>query len=613
MSRLAGVFEQRSWLARVWSGGNSQSQIVGTAFAVDNQHLLTCAHVVMGAGVNGPGQQVSVDFPLLGKRSRALVIEDGWRPVPRDGDSQSAGDVAVLRLDDASLALDPLPLRRRESYKGLSFSSYGFPISNPESDAAHGRLGLRVGQDWVRLEADSAAVVEPGFSGAPVWADDLGGAVAMILTRKQGDGRIAYAMPLGVIAGFSSIVAAALSGPADPLAWLDRIPSNLAADVLSFSSVIEERTQDFVGREFVFAALDRRLNDPKFPAGYILIRGEPGIGKSAIMAQIARTHGYAHHFNIARDNVRSPELFLRNACAQLITRYELPRDNLPSGAGESPEALKTLLAEAVERSSERGEQRVVLLVDALDEAEEPARGVNRLFLPGRLPPGCYVIATIRDRVDPHLDSEQRADDIVLEEKTSDNERDVRKYIGTFVERHRDVMKIRLAQWQATEEKFIGMVWDKSEGNFMYLRHVLPEIVRPERSEQFLGKMDELPSGLFNYYSRHWNLMRDRDLARFRRLQRPILCVLAKARQAVAAGIVAEWINESGSFQHVETDEVEDVLAEWAEFLHEEPGDPPRLRLYHNTFLEFLEREVKLDRYARAIATAMAGKVEWDAQ
>ncbi len=592
------------------SGLVDQSQIVGTAFAIDNRHLLTCAHVVNGAGVSAPGGEVALDFPVLGETCRALVIEEGWQPMPCEGEAQSVGDVALLQLQDPTHVLDPLPLRKRESYKGLSFSSYGFPVSSPESDAAHGRLGLRVGRDWVRLEADSAAVVEPGFSGAPVWVDDLEGAVAMILTRKQGDGRTAYAMPLATIASFSPIVAAALSGSGNPLGWMDRVPSPLATDVISFSSIIEERTQDFVGREFVFSALEERLSDPRFSAGYILIRGEPGIGKSAIMAQLAKTRGYAHHFNIARDNLRSPELFLRNVCAQLITRYELPMEQLPAGASEGPETLKLLLTEAMMRSAALNEERVVLLVDALDEADEPGREVNRLFLPGQLPEGCYVIATIRDRVDPHIDCERKAEDIVLEDKAADNECDVRKYIGNFVAKHPDVVNGRLAEWQKTPDEFTQLVWEKSEGNFMYLRHVLPEMIRPDRSGPFLSGPDQLPSGLFQYYSRHWRAMRDQDPARFRRLQRPILCVLAKARQAVSAEVVAEWINESGDFQRVEVEEVEDVLAEWAEFLHEEPGDPPRLRLYHNTFLEFLEKEVKLDRYARAIATAMAGKVDW---
>ena len=613
MSRLAALFEARSWLARVRAGAHPRGEIVGAAFAIDSLHLLTCAHVVTAAGASGPGQHVFVDFPLNGRGSRAQVIDDGWRPEPAGDDPQSAGDVAVLRLEDATLMPEPLPLRRRASYKGLSFSSYGFPATNPESDAAHGQLGLRVGQEWVRLEAQSEAMVEPGFSGAAVWADDLEGAVGMILTRKKGDGRIAYAIPLSMVASFSSIVAAALSRREEPLAWLDRIPPRIAPYVLSFSSLIEERTQNFTGREFVFEAVDQRLNDPGFPAGYILIRGEPGIGKSALMAELAKTRGFVHHFNVARDNVCSPELFLRNACAQLIARYELPRPDLPGGCDASAEPLKNLLSEAAARLGERGEERVVVLVDALDEAEEPKPGINRLFLPGRLPRSCYIIATVRRGVDAHLDIDQKAEDIVLQEKDENNERDVRRYTANFVEQWRDIMKARLEQWRATPEAFENMVWTRSEGNFMYLRFVLPEIVRPKGSVEYLNRMDQLPEGLFTYYSRHWKMMRDRDPARFRRLQRPILCVLAKAREAVPAETVAEWINESGGFEHVDPSEVEELFVEWAQFLHEEPGDPPRLRLYHNTFLEFLEREVKLDRYGRAIAAALDKKVDWDAR
>ena len=55
-------------------------------------------------------------------------------------------------------------------------------------------------------------------------------------------------------------------------------------------------------------------------------------------------------------------------------------------------SLVRVLGEAAKKDS----SPVVILVDALDEAEPPpAKGVNKLTLPGRLPDGCYVVATNR--------------------------------------------------------------------------------------------------------------------------------------------------------------------------------------------------------------------------
>ena len=49
---------------------------------------------------------------------------------------------------------------------------------------------------------------------------------------------------------------------------------------LNFSAIIAERTRDFTGRAWVFAAIDRWLADPDAPR-FFVVTGEPGIGKTA--------------------------------------------------------------------------------------------------------------------------------------------------------------------------------------------------------------------------------------------------------------------------------------------------------------------------------------------
>jgi hypothetical protein len=68
MSPDALEFEKRFWLARVWADGESRSKLIGTAFAISRNYLLTCGHVVAEAGGTGPGGRVYVDFPLVGTR-----------------------------------------------------------------------------------------------------------------------------------------------------------------------------------------------------------------------------------------------------------------------------------------------------------------------------------------------------------------------------------------------------------------------------------------------------------------------------------------------------------------------------------------------------------------
>src|SRR6185295_12669186 len=115
--------------------------------------------------------------------------------------------------------------------------------------------------------------------------------------------------------------------------------------IQEFRNLITERVRSFVGREFVRRAVNDLLSSPTFPSGYVLIRGEPGIGKTALMCALANEGGYLHHFNIAPQNIRSSRAFLENISAQLVVRYGLDHPTLPPSAGEDSAFLSQLLAE----------------------------------------------------------------------------------------------------------------------------------------------------------------------------------------------------------------------------------------------------------------------------
>ena len=57
--------------------------------------------------------------------------------------------------------------------------------------------------------------------------------------------------------------------------------------IINFDTLIAEKTNGFVGRQFVFDALDAFLSEEK--SGYFVIWGEPGIGKTALMGQLVKT------------------------------------------------------------------------------------------------------------------------------------------------------------------------------------------------------------------------------------------------------------------------------------------------------------------------------------
>jgi hypothetical protein len=152
-------------------------------------------------------------------------------------------------------------------------------------------------------------------------------------------------------------------------------PPGLASDLLDFRGLIDDKTTGFVGREWLFAALDAALAE--LPSGYLVVEGEPGIGKTALIAQLAKSRGWVHHFVSAT----APRPYFPNLCAQLVLRYGLAHDRIPAADAET---LGALLEEAVEAA---GDEPVVILLDALDEAGGDLR------LPTQLPRGAFVIAT----------------------------------------------------------------------------------------------------------------------------------------------------------------------------------------------------------------------------
>ncbi len=88
--------------------------------------------------------------------------------------------------------------------------------------------------------------------------------------------------------------------------------------VYDYSNLVEEKTRDFVGREFIFAELETFLktND----RGYFVVIGEPGIGKTSLAAYLIRKHDYIHHFIGAFSGMNRIEHFMQNICRQLIEK-----------------------------------------------------------------------------------------------------------------------------------------------------------------------------------------------------------------------------------------------------------------------------------------------------
>ena len=130
-----------------------------------------------------------------------------------------------------------------------------------------------------------------------------------------------------------------------------------------FQGLIEDKTKEFVGRQYVFKEIANFL--VKHPKGYFIIEGDPGIGKSAILAEYVRLTGCVVHFNVQGQYETAEEL-LKTLCTELLNRYQLTSKTLPADSKQYGAFLDRLLAETA--NNRKGKQ-VVIAIDALDEVD----------------------------------------------------------------------------------------------------------------------------------------------------------------------------------------------------------------------------------------------------
>jgi len=353
------------------------------------------------------------------------------------------------------------------------------------------------------------------------------------------------------------------------------VPAEIRGGILDFGRFITEKTDGFVGRGWLFDRIETFFD--QHSGGYFLLRGDPGIGKSALAAELVRRRGYFHHFNIRAEGINRAEDFLANVCAQLIAAYGLPHSYLPPEATRDGQFLKKLLEEVATRHP--GE-KLVLVVDALDEAVKLREGVNPVYLPVTVPDGVYVVATARRGT--HLRVDCELDELEIEQDDEGNLADVQAFVESWLERPgiRDYLEAQ----ELDDDTFVTEMVDKSQGNFMYLRYVLPEIAR----RTYEGRdFADLPKGLEKYYEDHWRRMRARDEKDWFDRQLPVLVVLAVVKEPVSVDLIAD-------FSGVDRRRIRAVLAGWDPFLYaaEVEGDDgerqKRYRLYHASFQEFIE-------------------------
>ena len=182
-----------SSVARIYS---KSGEVIGAGFLVATKHIITCAHVVAEAlGIERetsemPVAEISLDFPRVtpGHKLTANVIF--WRPIHPNPSTleEFEEDIAILELRNLPpQAVRPVRLVTSEKLWGHPFRVLGFPEGQSNGVWASGLLREVIASGWVQLEdvKEPGYALQPGFSGAPVWDDELQGVAGMAVAAEM--------------------------------------------------------------------------------------------------------------------------------------------------------------------------------------------------------------------------------------------------------------------------------------------------------------------------------------------------------------------------------------------------------------------------------------------
>ena len=380
---------------------------------------------------------------------------------------------------------------------------------------------------------------------------------------------------------------------------IGRSTRNLSPELRFFlndqTRLVAGASRGFVGRQLVLEQVRAFVEGDE--DGYCFISAKLGVGKTALMAHlVADQPGYARHFNVLSERVCTAEQFLNNVCAQLIGAYRLDPGLFPKTGDASTDLLRRLLEKSA--ATARG-AKVVVVIDALDEAMTGARlpGVNPLALPRSLPVGCRFIVTVRDGTEgwePDLDAGCAARKLCIDVDSGENMDDARAYVCSRLA-SRGIASYLRTQKVAGEE-FTDEVAARSEGYFVYLRHVLDQY---DTGGDLAGReLAELPAGLTAYYDDQYERMRAGTPQRqWEKIRLPVLIQLAIAGQPLTLYQLA-----AGAGQR-EATPVMSAIEQWRPFLVETDAPwnghrVPAYRLFHESFREFLGRK---HRHAAEVA------------
>ncbi|MBS9386158.1 MAG: ATP-binding protein [Dolichospermum sp. BR01] len=393
-----------------------------------------------------------------------------------------------------------------------------------------------------------------------------------------------------------------------------------------FAAIIHQKSANFLGRDFVFTAINNFLN--RYNRGYFTIIGLPGSGKSAIIAQYINQNNPPEnrqviYYNAELEGKNHAAEFLKYICFQIIATFDqISLPNLPDNATEGSWFLSLLLQQISDNlQPNQPNQKLIIVIDSLNciNSHLQPPGTNIFYLPRYIPQGVYFLLSRRPFLSDNsgLLIEAPVQSLHLEDYPQENKQDIQNYIRrnltpltprpyegmgeqdasnspspiTEIEEKNlsnspllageglgeRSIKSWLNTHQINEAEFMTNLTNRSENNFMYISQILAAITNnfyPQPSQ--IGT--SFPPQLETYYQQHLEKMLG---SQYQDFPLAVLQVLSQTTQPISVTDIANFLN---------TDEydIEELLENWLEFLQIETiSDSTTYKFYHDNFRQWL--------------------------
>ena len=304
-----------------------------------------------------------------------------------------------------------------------------------------------------------------------------------------------------------------------------QVPDLLASEALLHEAYARSRFAGYVPRRDYEQQLENNVRSNGPP---LVILGESGIGKSALMANWATSYKGPEplimHFIGAASESSDWAAMVRRIMGELMKAFKIEAE-IPSREDELPLSFENLLRIA----STKG--KAIILIDALDQLEERPGALDLIWLPFVIPENIRLVLSTLPGI-PQVKLEERGwPTLTLESLEEEEKREIiRQYLSLYTKALTSSQMATLASAPQTD-------------NPLFLLALLEELrvhgvqdTLEERISHYLGAKD--PRELYSLILERYEADYDRDRPF---LVRDSMCLIWAARRGLSESELADLL------------------------------------------------------------------------